>query len=175
MLRRNQFILWLVCMLSVAFCALLLLQKWIPMGVGWGDGVSGRAYSVELEGAVVLRTASGMKAAPPGNYLYTVQMLSTLEGAGVQYHRWNMTAGPSSSAPVLGRFAEVRIAAEWPLLLSLAVVCLCLARLVKARRNAAGRQLCPHCGYDLRASFDRCPECGEPIEIKREAARAVER
>lgn len=175
MLRRHHFILWLVSMLSVAFCALLWVPTRSPLGVGWGDGVRGRAYSVELAGAIVFRTASGMTAAPPGNYPYTVQMLSTSEGAGIQYHRWNMTAGPSSSAPILGRFAEVRIAAEWPLLLALALVSLCMARAVKARRNAADRRLCPHCGYDLRASFDRCPECGEPIEIKREAPRAVER
>ncbi len=32
---------------------------------------------------------------------------------------------------------------------------------------------CAHCGYDLRASKDRCPECGTPIPIHRSAISAT--
>jgi hypothetical protein len=37
-----------------------------------------------------------------------------------------------------------------------------LMTLRSAAREAKSLELCPTCGYDLRASPRRCPECGTP-------------
>jgi hypothetical protein len=34
----------------------------------------------------------------------------------------------------------------------------------RARRERRDRNLCVKCGYDLRASSERCPECGTLID-----------
>ena len=110
----------------IALCVLLALQSAgivRPLGVGWGDGVRGRGYLVQADRAIVLRTASGMKPAPPGNYPYAVQPLGRFDAVGVHYVRWNMTAGRTPTAPVLGTFAGLRITAAWPVLVTVALGC----------------------------------------------------
>jgi 4-amino-4-deoxy-L-arabinose transferase-like glycosyltransferase len=56
-----------------------------------------------------------------------------------------------------------------PLYLIFAVSLLMPALWLRTRRNRRKPGVCPRCGYDLRATLDRCPECGavpsQPAQI----------
>jgi hypothetical protein len=55
----------------------------------------------------------------------------------------------------------VRIPKWFVILVSAGLPALWLRRrLIRRRRQRAQQQLCINCGYDLRATPDRCPECG---------------
>jgi hypothetical protein len=72
----------------------------------------------------------------------------------------------TSFPPGVGRHLHLGIP-YWPVLLATSFIPIRLTKkyahhLTKKHRRRR-RGLCENCGYDLRASTDRCPECGAPI------------
>jgi len=70
-----------------------------------------------------------------------------------------------------GDWTVVCVPAWAPLFVTAALPALWLHRRRRRTRRRA-RNLCPACGYDLRATPDRCPECGAASAAADTAARA---
>ena len=86
---------------------------------------------------------------------------------GVSY-RFTKDMMPGNGFGALPRpFIEYYAAVSSPLLITLFLIAPALSwiRRRRARRHSRAGQ-CGVCGYDLRASPDRCPECGTPVAIQ---------
>jgi hypothetical protein len=173
MRRKKLLMLKIGCFIALVCCALVALQ-WArvvpPLGLGWGDGnrPAGAGYSIALlNGSLIVETLSGVKPWAPG----TGGTAITFDGqpvgfAGFNYRRYDIRLASPDGKRLPGTYGTQRrfwIAPGWMLLLPLAAAGLCRKAWVNHRsRERQGNQLCRHCGYDLRATPDRCPECGTP-------------
>lgn len=83
-------------------------------------------------------------------------------------HRWASNAGfgfdgASFSQPLVQGSMRVVVIPYWFLCVLTLLPVLRLSQVYARRWRRLKRGLCIECGYDLRASHDRCPECGAPL------------
>lgn len=73
-----------------------------------------------------------------------------------------------------GLFSTVRVSAPtWSLLIPAAILPYHAWR--RERRQQRIGRFCEGCGYDLRASPDRCPECGRPVDAGAQTVNVPDR
>jgi hypothetical protein len=79
---------------------------------------------------------------------------------GFGFHLVRTVGRPQGNWSIGGRRLWLVYVPYWlpPSILAIPALTLVLHFLRRRRRSRSG--LCPHCGYDLRATPDRCPECG---------------
>jgi hypothetical protein len=123
-----------------------------PVGL-WERGVSGWAIGVAeaalLAAFLAIDWVTSRGQITPTPLRVYVTLLAALALAFIVIYVLSLL-GP---VPVLGGGAA---------LLVLMVTLMTLRRPhTREARETAG--LCPGCGYDLRATEDRCPECNEPV------------
>jgi hypothetical protein len=151
---------WLPCVLCAAV--------WVWSYCGWtsvtygtrGPGGAGYGLCLDLGGAYVAELGGYVPDGWGLAFGWNNAGITGIEGVGPGARRWV----PLRTVSVLdwSRF-RMSVVPLWLPTLALAIAPVWLARHPwRRRRRAPG--LCPGCGYDLRGTPERCPECGTPRE-----------
>jgi len=143
------------------------------------------------DGSRLLSSATGMLEyttvtyTPPmhptaGRWGYVSMSGSAWSGSSRPVWNWQWLPDSSSSSHTVAGHVyatrKIRLPYWIPIFLTALLPLLMLGRWTRTRWQSIRRQragLCPNCGYDLRASKERCPECGTPIPAHQTARGSV--
>jgi hypothetical protein len=166
-IRRKLFNLSTV--LSLLLCAATIAMwarsYWISDSWEWHRHYRTRFVAIN-RGRVLVQVNHGPSGteefSPIDHYAYVMKPTET-RGLGRPWRFGGFWVEDLSFAPTASRaawlpYTDVVVPLYALLIVSLILPALTLRRLLRARMRKAG--LCPKCGYDLRATPQRCPECG---------------
>lgn len=158
-----------LCLASVVLWAMTAFK---PLVLSWGDAQAATGYVLAVRGGLIeFQRHWGVKPLPLGVMSYTGGDVSGLNQLGLFYTRSatiykDVNANYAILPGRYGNHIQFGFALFWPILLGLPLSVRAAWRLVtgatrRDRRTRLG--LCPSCAYDLRATPDRCPECGAAV------------
>ena len=138
--------------------------------VSWGNPVRSAEYILDFHGSIAIQRLTDFIPVPSTDhasvgYFYPIWW----ESFGLRFdRRFIVRRANGSITPMAGTFGlttEITAYVWWPLFLSVVLPAWMLIRNLRSRamqsRKRAQLGLCPVCGYDLRATPQRCPECGK--------------
>ena len=158
----------------ILFAVLTTLSclAFIAVAALWAAGVgSGRAWAVGRDQSWRLTTRGGRVQFENGPAVYRAKV--NLARYKLDIVEWQMKtrlnqADPSRAVPPLpvqppqppAAFTYAAHCAPFALVTAALPLWWFISLPSRLRRRRANRGLCRACGYDLRATPDRCPECG---------------
>jgi hypothetical protein len=124
-----------------------------------------------------LRADSAKPLLPP--FPMTISAENHMEATGVRFHRLNLSCVAPGFA---GQYREREIRIEWWVVVAVSFVLplvwqtrrLVIREREISRRRKLEKSICITCGYDMRATPERCPECGG-LQVQLTASRPVPR
>jgi len=138
-------------LLCVTACALWVRSYWLLEGCSWYD-VNHHYFQVSsLKGGLWLHRNAAVPTGfniRPGSFQIKVTV-GSMPPTTLGFHA---SHGPFQWTAAVPYWAIFLLTALAPATTA--------ARLVRSRFSGVPPGACRHCGYDLRATPDRCPECG---------------
>lgn len=166
-------------LLSLTIGTLWARSYWWQDSVGWFASQLFERHTPDIqvtsnEGRIILRWFSDADVWKSGHWRLASFHAEpdfdprdkSLRERFVAYYEYDSGATPPlfSASPLLS-VSTVAIHDFWLVVLTLLLPVGSFVRRAKQRQRLR-EGLCLTCGYDLRASIERCPECGTPIPLK---------
>jgi hypothetical protein len=151
-----------------AMLLLLLLGAAMALWVGAYRQLRGVEWNrepsyIKVESAMGSIVVSWSSDLGYGHDIRLLELPSPEDRLGYWPDRTFLGFGYQAADPVHREYPNAVQIPYWIVVIGLAIIPVRQLWLVVGKRSKANNGLCSSCGYDLRATPDRCPECGRAV------------